>query len=104
MVEKYFDNSFDSVQTIDKNENSVLQELTVTITLAEYRELLQTVRDDINEISRLEETNKRLADQNNAFSTLLYAKSPEIKQKLAEVMDLLSDEIKAIFAEGEENG
>ena len=55
-----------------------MQELTVTITLGEYRNLIKEITYQDGVIERLQEENKRLTEQNKTISAYIVSQKPEM--------------------------
>lgn len=88
MYEKSYTTEDDYIES-----GGVFAELTVTISLCEYRRL---VSDDIflrTEIKRLEKENEKLAAQIKTLGGALLAKSPDLLNKIAAVADALIDSV-----------
>jgi hypothetical protein len=79
-----YGNENDFVET-----NGGLKELTVTITLNEYRTLIQKEENNLNYIAKLEEENKRLNVQNTEYVKLILNKFPELKGKINDMSEIL---------------
>ena len=66
-----------------------MQELTVTITLSEYRNLIKDITTQANTIERLIEENNRLKERSNAYEECIVSYHPEIIEKLGDFANLL---------------
>lgn len=85
-------------------QNGEMKELMVTITLCEYRNLIQERCYNEKAIEELQEKNEALINQieelnksNKAYQTMLFKKAPEIKEKIREIAELLAEDIKTIY-------
>ncbi len=78
---------------VQSGEN--MQELTVTITLCEYRNLIKDITYQDNTIEKLEEENKKLKEQNNAYQGYIIANHPEFIEKLGDFANALINTPKA---------
>lgn len=93
MSEKCF---ADDLNYIDNNGE--LNEITVTITLGEYRQLIQNQTQAVYELTKKDDEIKQLRDEvKNVCSTrdsylkIIYAKCPEIAEKILEFGSLVSN-------------
>lgn len=68
-----------------------LKELTVTITLEEYRNLIENRCYSDKAIEELQEEVESLRSQRDSYLKIIYAKSPEIAAKIFEFTSLVSD-------------
>lgn len=68
-----------------------MQELTVTITLCEYRNLVKDISYQDGTIEKLEEENKKLKEQNKAYQEYIIANHPEFIEKLADFANVLTN-------------
>ena len=59
-----------------------MQELTVTITLCEYRNLVRDIVHQDNAIEKLEKENKELREQLDACRRYIIANNPELVEKI----------------------
>ena len=59
-----------------------MQELTVTITLCEYRNLVKDIAYQDGVIEKLQEENKKLTEQNKCYAEYIVSKNPEIIKQL----------------------
>lgn len=59
-----------------------LKELTVTITLCEYRNLVQTITYQDVTIEKLQEENNNLTAQNKSYADYIVSKNPDIIKQL----------------------
>ena len=84
MKTEYSYNEDDFVQNRDG-----MQELTVTITLCEYRNLVKDLSHQDSTIERLEEENKRLKEQNKTYQKYIVANRPELIEKLSDFANAL---------------
>lgn len=66
-----------------------MQELTVTITLCEYRNLLKDITYQDHTIEKLEEENASLKKQNKVYQEHFIANCPEIIEKMGELANLI---------------
>lgn len=73
-------NEDDFVQTGES-----MNELTVTITLTEYRNLIREQAQAEKQIELLEEKLKQAKESGQAFMQLLFLKSPEIVNKICDL-------------------
>lgn len=62
-----------------------MNELTVTITLCEYRNLIREQAQAAKEIELLQERLKKAQESGKAFMELLFLKSPEIVSKICDL-------------------
>ena len=67
-----------------------MQELTVTITLCEYRNLVEERAYSEKTIDKLQEENKNLKKQNETYQKFIIANHPEIIEKLGNLADMLT--------------
>ncbi len=74
---------------VEENEN--LKELTVTITLCEYRNLIEDRAYSDKAIGELQDEVEKLKKQNEAFVNLILKMSPDIAKPLKE-------QIESVFA------
>jgi hypothetical protein len=72
-----------------------MQELTVTITLCEYRNLIKDIVYQDNTIQKLEEENEKLKEQNKAYQGYIIANHPEFIEKLGDFANALINTPKA---------
>lgn len=66
-----------------------LQELTVTITLCEYRNLIKDIAYQDNTIEKLEEETSNLKKQNEIYKEYIIANHLEISESLCGLADIL---------------
>lgn len=66
-----------------------MQELTVTITLCEYRNLLKEITYQDAKIEKLEEEAKKTKETMNTFWQIILLKSPEVIDKLCDVLSAI---------------
>lgn len=85
----YF-NENDFVET-----NGCMQELTVTITLNEYRTLIQDNENNLNLMEKLEAENERLNNLNAEYVKLILDKCPELKDKTMDIIEVISNKTNA---------
>ena len=85
---------------VDENNfievNNEMKELTVTITLNEYRTLIQCEERNLIYIQKLKDESNELRKQNEEYIKLILEKHPEIKDKFNDISDLLRSEQKWI--------
>ena len=67
-----------------------MQELTVTVTLCEYRNLVEERAYSEKAIDKLQEENKNLKKQNETYQKFIIANHPEIIEKLGNLADMLT--------------
>lgn len=77
-------NEFDYIE-----ENGQIRELTVTIALSEYRTLVCEVTKADETICHYQEENQRLLKENENYKKFIFAKFPEIKNKVIEIIECL---------------
>lgn len=80
-----------------------MNELTVEITLTEYRNLIREQTCYEKRIEYLEEELKKAKESGKLFAQLIMIKSPETLNKICEVFDSLFVNNKADAEEGENN-
>ena len=80
-----YSNDCDFVQDGDE-----VRELTVEITLAEYRELIMSQASADARISELEGENARLLKENESIRNYVALKNPEIFKKIKEVFEVVT--------------
>lgn len=66
-----------------------MQELTVTITLSEYRNLIKYVATQDITIEKLQEENNKLKERSNAYEECIVSYHPEIIEKSGDFAKLL---------------
>ena len=66
-----------------------MQELTVTITLCEYRNLVRDLSNADTVVERLQEENKKLTEQNQTLSALIISQNPEMIQGFGKAISSL---------------
>ena len=67
-----------------------MQELTVTVTLCEYRNLVEERAYSEKAIDKLQEENKNLKKQNETYQKFIIANHPEIIEKLGNLAYMLT--------------
>ena len=72
-----------------------MQELTVTITLCEYRNLIKDITNQDKAIEKLEEENEKLKKQNKAYQDYIIANHPEFIKKLGDFANVVLNTPKA---------
>lgn len=80
-----YSDDFNFVQDGDE-----MRELTVEITLAEYRELIMSQASADARISELEGENARLLKENESIKNYVALKNPEIFKKIKEVFEVVT--------------
>ena len=80
-----------------------MKELTVTITLCEYRNLVRDLSNADTIVERLQEENKKLTEQNQALSSFIVSQNPEMIQGLGNAINSLfnKDETQAEPVQGD---
>ena len=78
---------------VQSGEN--MQELTVTITLCEYRNLINNIAHQDNTIEKLEEENEKLKKQNKVYQDYIIANHPELIKKLGDFANVVLNTPKA---------
>lgn len=76
-----------------KEENGELKELTVTITLCEYRNLIEERAYNEKAIEKLQTENESLRKENANLKALVLHKSPELRNKIAEVIKMFKKQL-----------
>jgi hypothetical protein len=90
-------------ETYSYNEDDFIEkagemhEITVTITLCEYRNLIEERVYNDKAIEKLQEENERLRKQNDILLRLYAESNPELKQHICEACGLALEDIKAIL-------
>lgn len=74
-----------------------MHEIPVTITLGEYRNLIEERVYNEKAIEELQDENERLRKQNEILLRLYAESNPELKQHLCEACGLALEDIKAIL-------
>lgn len=74
-------------------ENGELKELTVTITLCEYRSLIRELVYSDKAIEELQTQNESLRKENENLKALVLHKSPELRNKIAEVIKMFKKQL-----------
>lgn len=68
---------------------NVMQELTVTISLCEYRNLVRKLLNADIVVEQLQKENKSLIEQNKTLSTFIISQNPEMTQSFNSVINSL---------------
>lgn len=89
-------NYYNEDDFVQSGEN--LQELTVTITLCEYRNLIKEITCQDKTIEKLEEENKRLNEQNKAYQDYITVNHPEIIESLGALANALTNNKNANYS------
>ena len=85
-------------------ENGQMKELTVTITLEEYRYLVSEISTADKTVNSYQKEIERLLKENENYKALLLAKFPDIKSKMIEIIECLGKDIaSSIQSEVQEN-
>lgn len=80
-----------------------MQELTVTITLCEYRNLLKDIAYQDAKVEKLEEEAKKTKETTNALLQMILLKSPEVIDKLYDVISAILPNTEKAEVEKSEN-
>lgn len=70
-------------------DGDVLRELTVTITLCEYRNIIEELTHTRSLVDSLQEQKEKLKKQNDALVKVLISNAPDIKEHLETIAELL---------------
>lgn len=74
--------------------NGTMNELTVTITLDEYRTMVQHLTRDENKIEKLEAENKHYKTTLKVYAEILCKQNPDAIKKIVEAAEILTNEVK----------
>lgn len=85
-------------------KDGFMNELTVTITLAEYRYLIREQTRSAKQIECLEEELKKAKESAKTFMQLFMIKAPETINKLCDMFSDIFSNNKTETEEGDENG
>lgn len=72
-----------------------MKELTVTITLCEYRNLVRVLSNADTIVERLQEENKKLTEQNQTLSSFIVSQNPEMIQSFGNTIKSIFNKEKA---------
>ena len=70
-------------------DGDVLRELTVTITLCEYRNIIEDLTYTRSQVDSLQEQKEKLKKQNDALVKVLRSNIPEFESPLKSIVDIL---------------
>lgn len=70
-------------------DGGVLRELTVTITLCEYRNIIEDLTYTRSQVDSLQEQTEKLKKQNDALIKVLRSNIPEIERPLKSIVEIL---------------
>lgn len=74
--------------------NGTMNELTVTITLDEYRTMVRQLTRDENKIEKLEAENKQYKTTLKVYAETLCKQNPDVIKKIVEAAEMLTNGVK----------
>ena len=85
-------------------KNGELEELTVTVTLEEYRNLIKELCYNEKAIEELQEHNEKLRRENELLRGFILKKMPAVTEKIEEIIKIVMSELKGLCDTNETEG